>query len=317
MKSLILFVVFKTFLLAWTGCAVAEAVPFTPPEGKVLVIIGQDKGSIDDYVRGTGIVPGGTMVYTSVQEAEGLEAAADHGGGVQHGQYLLDQYPHGVLQVGLWMVDGLQGVVDGKYDNNIDKLGAWIMRARRPVFLRIGYEFDMPLNKYEPLAYIKAFRYIVDRLRKEQVNNVAYVWHSYANLPQHPWEDWYPGDGYVDWFAVSVFGRPNIYMKKFAEMARTHRKGFMIAESTPKGVGVSHGEATWQYWYAPFFRFIEDEKVQVVSYINYNWETKPQFAGQGWGDARIESNEMVKRRWKEEMAQDKYLFKVAGGLRWW
>lgn len=304
-----LFLVFCLVFLAGAGSSFAgdREVRFAPPEGKILLIIGQDKVSIGDYVRAVRTVPGGTMIYTSVQNVEGLETEANVGGGIHHGGYLLDKYPDSVLQIGLWMVDACEGIVKGELDGNIDKLGAWIQQAKRPVFLRIGYEFDLPLNHYEPQVYSQAFRYIVDRFRRSQINNVAYVWHSYANLPQHPWEDWYPGDDYVDWFAVSVFGKPNIYMKKFGELARQHHKGFMIAESTPRGIGTGWGEASWKNWFEPFFQFVSDEKVQVVSYIDFDWESIPMFRGQGWGDARIQANEIVKKRWLGEVLQDKYL----------
>ncbi len=287
-------------------------VPFTPPEGKVLLIVGEDKTSIDDYVHAVGVVPGGTMFYTSIQLADGLGSVADHGAGLQDGQYLLDQYPQSVMQMGLWMVGALDGVVRGDYDRNIDKIGVWIKKAQRPVFLRIGYEFDLPLNKYEPEVYRQAYRHIVDRLRAAQVRNVAYVWHSFSNLPQHPWADWYPGDDYVDWFAVSVFGKPNIYMKKFAEMARQHHKGFMIAEAAPSGSGTVYGEGSWKLWFDPFFQFIANEKVQVVSYIDLHWDVIPWSKGWGWGDSRVQANEIVKKHWMDEVLRDKYLQASSG-----
>lgn len=304
-----LLMVFILLFLTGAGASGAESlkVRFAPPEGKILLIVGQDKISIDDYVHAVGMIPGGTMIYTSVQNVEGLEIAANVGGGIHDGKYLLEQYPESVVQMGLWIVDACEGIVKGEFDGNIDKLGDWIKKAQRPVFLRIGYEFDLPLNHYDPQSYRQAFCYIVERFRKAHVANVAYVWHSYANLPQHSWEDWYPGDDYVDWFAVSVFGKPNIYMKKFAELARRHNKGFMIAESTPKGIGTGYGEASWEHWYKPFFQFISDENVQIVSYIDFDWEAIAMFKGQGWGDARVQANGIVKKRWMGEILQDKYL----------
>ena len=247
------------------------------------------------------------MVYTAVQDAQALESPVDNGGGLQDGQYLLDQYPQSVIQVGLWMVDGLDKTVKGDYDRNIDRIGRWIKKAQRPIFLRIGYEFDLPANHYEPHAYRLAYRYIVDRLRKAGVANAAFVWHSYANLPAYPLEDWYPGDDYVDWFGVSIFGMPNIYMKNFAKMAREHHKGFMIAESAPQGDGSKYGMTSWKLWYGPFFKFIDEEGVQAVCYIDLNWETIPMFKGQGWGDSRVQANEIVKNRWINEIRKEKFL----------
>ena len=301
-------------LICSTGIALASlSGKFAPPDGKVLFIVGQDKNAIRHYVDAVGIVPGGTMVYTSIQDLGGLDQPWDRGGGALDGAYLIHTYPHSVLQIGLWIVDGLDGVAHGQYDGNIDRLGAWIKGTHRPVFLRIGYEFDLPLNHYDPAAYVKAWRHIVDRLRKNGVDNAAFVWHSYAALPPHPWTAWYPGDDYVDWVAVSFFGQPNVYMMKLAELARQHGKPFMIAESTPKGLGTKYGEASWKNWFQGFFRFIADQNVKAVCYINWDWETVPDFRGQGWGDTRVEANAYVKQAWIREITKGAYL-QASGNL---
>ena len=64
------------------------------------------------------------------------------------------------------------------------------------VYLRVGYEFDSPENNYQPLPYVTAYRKIVNDLRMLGVGNVAYVWHSYSQVPQSGWEhsNWYPGN---------------------------------------------------------------------------------------------------------------------------
>jgi hypothetical protein len=296
MKPFSLFCLSVALLFSWAGDCRA----------KVLFFIGEDKPSIDHYVKATGLIPAGTMVYTAIQDPGSLQGPVDNGGGIQDGQYLLDKYPHSAIQVGLWMNGALDDIPKGKYDQNIDTIGDWIKKANRPVYLRIGYEFDLPANDYEPRAYREAFRYIVRRLRKENVRNAYYVWHSYANLGTHPWKEWYPGDDYVDWFAISVFERPNIYMKKFAEMARQHHKELMIAESTPQGYGMVYGKNFWKLWFEPFFQFINDEKVRIVCYIDYDWESILMFKGQGWKDARVQSNEYVKTKWMQEIQKDKY-----------
>ena len=305
MKRLILAFIVAAFL---PGTAFASGSgKFVPPDGKVLFIVGQDKYAIKHYVKTVGIVPAGTMVYTSIQKVNGLDEEYNRGGGALYGRHLLDAYPQSVLQIGLWMVGGLEATSDGAYDLNIDRLGEWIKKARRPVYLRIGYEFDLPLNEYEPGAYVKAWRHLVDRLRKNGVDNVAFVWHSYGSLPQHPWIDWYPGDDYVDWVAVSFFGQPNIYMTKLVEFARQHQKPFMIAESTPKGMSTKFGEAAWKNWFAGFFKFIEQYDVKAACYINGDWELASDFRGQGWGDTRVEANAVVKQLWIRKITQDKYL----------
>ena len=123
------------------------------------------------------------MVYTGVHDF----------GNVADFDYLLRKYPRCAFQVGLYMVGSLDRVIGGECDDNIRRLGEWIKSSRRPVYLRVGYEFDFPANKYEPGKYVKAFRHVHDKLDDQGVSNVAYVWHSFAAGSARI-EDWYPGD---------------------------------------------------------------------------------------------------------------------------
>jgi hypothetical protein len=280
---------------------------FVPPDGKVLVMIGQDRSSIDRYTRAVKQAPAGVMFYTSINDPAELKGPVDRGGGLQDPGYLLKRYPHSALQIGLWMVGSLEAVARGEYDANIDELGEWIRRAARPVFLRIGYEFDFPQNRYEPAEYVAAFRHVVDRLRKNGVGNAAFVWHSFSGLPRYPVMDWYPGDDYVDWFGVSFFLQPDGNMKNMIALAREHRKPVMVAEATPFRVTTRYGEVSWKTWFEKFFKFVSDNNIEAISYINWDWEDIPQFRGQGWGDARIEGNAALKDRWVAEISGKKYL----------
>ncbi len=282
---------------------------FVPPEGKVLMIIGQDLNTIDQYVKDTGAVPSGVMLYTSIQELEGLTTSEDRGGGLQHAQKLATTYPDSVLQIGLYMVGVLQQVADGVYDENIVKLADWIKRAERPVYLRIGYEFDLPDNHYDPALFVAAYRHIVDKFKALGVDNVNYVWHSYSFLRvDHPFMGWYPGDDDVDWFGISFFEAYNFgNMERIAKFAQEHGKPLMIAEASPFYSGTTQGEKSWNMWFRHLFRFIEKNNVKIVSYINCDWDDLSMFAAKKYGDARIQSSLAVYQRWIEEIKKDQYL----------
>ncbi len=45
---------------------------FVPPDGTCLLIIGQNKASIDDHVNKLKVRPAGEMLYTSLVHLEGL-----------------------------------------------------------------------------------------------------------------------------------------------------------------------------------------------------------------------------------------------------
>ncbi|MBL7068594.1 MAG: hypothetical protein ISS34_01875 [Candidatus Omnitrophica bacterium] len=290
--------------------AAAQEGKFMPPEGKVLFFVGQDIDTIDAYIGSTGITPAGLMAYTSIQRMEGISEPVDDGAGIHHLEYLVKKYPDTVIQIGLYMVGALDGVLEGHGDQSIDFLGKWMKEFGRPVYLRIGYEFDYPGNGYESGRYKEAYRYIVDRLRKNGIENVAYVWHSYAFKTERPVMDWYPGDEYVDWFGISFFGRRNKYMDYMAELARERNKPLMIAESAPHGIGTADAGA-WAGWFQEFFDFISERKVKAVCYINANWDGQKMWREEGWGDSRIQANEAIKRQWLREIKKEKYLHSSA------
>ncbi len=215
-------------------------------------------------------------------------------------------YPNSVLQIGLYLVKALPAIVDGKHDDNIDKLGDWIKQANRPIYLRVGYEFDLPENDYAPDLYVKAFRRIRDRLDRRGVLNVAYVWHSYAAQQTQKAATWYPGDAYVDWVAVSYFSpKQQPYPDLIAQFAREHGKPLMIAEATPRGIGTGRGAESWEGWFVPCFLFMARNGVKAFCYIDCDWDASPRW--QGWGDTRIAANEVVKKAWLKEIGAKRYL----------
>jgi hypothetical protein len=285
---------------------------FVPPAGQVLLIVGQDVENVRSYLKAVGVTPGGLAAYTSV-DAEGLTEPADNGGGVQHAAQLLESHPNAALQLALYMVDSCEKVINGDLDAQLDRIGFFISAARRPVYLRIGYEFDLPENGYRPDEYGRAFRYIVDRFQRNGVENVAYVWHSYAGSLNRPFEDWYPGDGYVDWFAVSYFDQPKQAAEAFADLAKKHGKPLMIAEAAPWKMPTNVDGRAWKNWFVPMLDYVRRHDVRAITYINCDWDQIPLFESMGWGDTRVQSNAGVLAEWKRETAKDTYL-KAGPGL---
>ncbi len=278
---------------------------FRPPEGRTWLFIGQNKESIDAYAKALDEGFSGVMLYTSIQELSGLDSPADHGAGVHHGAYLLKKYPEAALQIGLYMVDALDAINRGEYDDHIVKLARWVGSTGRPVFLRIGYEFDFSENRYDPRQYQNAFRRIVDKFRSLKIENAVFVWHS--ALPPSRKSDmmaWYPGDEYVDWFAVSFFTvnqfRP---AEEFALLARQRGKPFMIAEATPFAAMSVRSKIDWL---KKFFRLIETTDAQAACYINTDWDSQPMFKGQGWGDSRLERSAELKEFWLSEIRKARF-----------
>jgi hypothetical protein len=310
---------------------------FEPAKGKTILFIGQTKGEIEDYAIHAGLgAPPGYMVYTGLEKLEGLSEPYVGKGcaeaGVQDLTGLSQEFPGSAAQIGLYVVGELPAIDRGELDGQIRKLAGRLRELRRPVFLRVGYEFDGPWNAYHPEEYRHAFRRIVSIFRGEkiggervqQVDNVAFVWHSGAwkTYGNFPFSAWYPGDRYVDWVGISWFGLKSEDANKTAEdaragvlsFARKHHKPLMIAESTPRRYFSPDHPDSWDRWYAPIFHWIEQNRIEGFSYINQDWTAQQMWGNpdckseMDWGESRIQvERSTVLPLWRQQIATSRFL----------
>ncbi|MEW6365856.1 MAG: glycosyl hydrolase [Acidobacteriota bacterium] len=124
----------------------------------------------------------------------------------------------------------LERILQGKFDKN---LRAWGRAARdfgTPLLVEYGTEVNgewFPWNgkwngggktgaygdpKYPdgPERFRDAYRHIIDVVRRQGATNITWVFHVNGDdWPQTRWnrfENYYPGDSYVDWLGVSAYG---------------------------------------------------------------------------------------------------------------
>lgn len=237
--------------------------------------------------------------------------------GYQNHQTLVDRYPDTVLQIGLWMAgnwDVLVRARKGEFNPVIRRFSAWAKTIDRPLYLRIGYEFDGKHNQMEPDDYVKAYRRIAGIIRSEGADNVALVWHSYAapTYKDYPLAAWYPGDDYVDWAGISLFS--HMYSPDLSKeandvfnFAKAHKKPVMVAEASPvNGIDENNTDA-WDTWFVNFLSLTYRKNVKAISYINANWPSYPGFASLEWQDVRLQNNQQVVGAWFKETGKDRYL----------
>ena len=168
---------------------ILASVPCTPAKGKTALLIGQDYKSIVEYTKSMER-PLGYMTYTAISlnssaSLAGLKFPVDYGSGIEWARGLLE-FPSGTsLQIGLYLVNTCGYIATGLLDGYIDELGMFLRRyPEHSIYLRIGYEFDSEENHYSTVDYIGAFRRIVKRFEKLQVNNTAFVWHASGFKPR-------------------------------------------------------------------------------------------------------------------------------------
>ncbi len=298
---------------------------FVPPDGTFLLIGGQDKVNIAEIPGAWGVRPAGYASYFAVSSSNSIWSDETNGGdpaNIQNSKWIADTHPHAVLQMAMWMVGYAKGwgnysenAVNGVFDDSFESFCLFAKTVKRPIFLRIGYEFDGRHNMLEPEEYVAAYRYIVDFIRSRGVSNVAFVWHSYISTPYEKWNvtNWYPGDDYVDWFGMSVFrdhvfyGRYSRFLDPFVDFARARKKPVMIAESCPSGGISKKGYETWNRWFVPYFDYIHRKNIKAFSYINCDWDLVEQFKNDHWRNTRIQDYPPVLVQWTNEIHKDKYL----------
>ena len=61
-----------------------------------------------------------------------------------------------------------------------------------------------------PARYVAVYRHIVDLMRAEGADNLQWVWHvNWLDEPEKSWnrfENYFPGENYCDWVALSAYG---------------------------------------------------------------------------------------------------------------
>ena len=117
-------------------------------------------------------------------------------------------------------VFSLDQINSGRFD---DDLRAWARSAKEfgtPILMEWGTEpngkwfsWNGTWNggaKIGPSKYISAYCHIVDLMRNEGADNLQWVWHvNWFDEPEQKWnafENYFPGENYCDWVALSVYG---------------------------------------------------------------------------------------------------------------
>lgn len=166
----------------------------------------------------------------------------------------------------------LDSILSGGHDDLIRSFAQGLAAWKHPVFIRWGHEMNLyeyswsgTCNGGDQAAvdkYIAAYRHIHDIFKAMGANNAIWVWSPYwVSSPSDAWNsynNYYPGDGYVDWICLIGynFGADSPYTAyrwlTFTDMfdaplrdmaARHPSKPVMLEFSSDTGTGGD--KATW------------------------------------------------------------------------
>jgi len=141
----------------------------------------------------------------------------------------------------------MQNIIDGKYDNQLTQWAIDASNANTPLLVEFGTEVNgnwFPWNAQYNGAettteygnpqlfdgaerFRDAYRHIIDIFNMNSGNNITWFFHINAyNEPETEWnkfENYYPGDEYIDWLGVSIYGpqESNEEYQEFEEFAIT------------------------------------------------------------------------------------------------
>ena len=159
----------------------------------------------------------------------------------------------------------LDNILNGKFDTYIRTWARAARDTKTPLLVAWGLEmngtwfpwsgpcqggtetrvFGNPQKPDGPERYVAAYHRVVDLVRAEGASNIAWVFHvQNYSWPVAEWNTmarYYPGDHYVDWLGVSVYGKQTdrwdwltfdtVMRKPYAELAKLNAtKPIMLAE---------------------------------------------------------------------------------------
>ena len=182
----------------------------------------------------------------------------------------------------------LKSILQGNYDDLLQKFYAAIPENGPMVYLRFAHEMEIPVDRYswqkqDPMLYIRAFRYFME-FPGSGKENIKKVWSPAGDRGSI---DWWPGSDIVDYISISIYGLPDknitdhTKQESFGEIYRRKHsrldlfgKPFLIAE-----FGVKGDEEYQKQWLIHAADVINKNKeIFGVSYFNQ------QDVPKAWGE---------------------------------
>ena len=237
----------------------------------------------------------------------------------------------------------LQNIIDGHFDTELKK---WAQNAKEdniPLLIDFGVEVNggwFPWNGLYngggttdaygdvdypdgPERFKDAYRHIVRLFRDEGVRHVTWFFHvsMHTTEPADTWNEpkmYYPGDAYVDWIGVSIYGElyPTLnYWDTFDEVLQNndaYKKVLEISQNRPFAIlelGVTDGsdDGSKKEWIEGAFSSIKAKRFidfKAVNYWHENWDNNGSLTL-----LKIDSSPEVLETFQKEIADPVFISK--------
>ena len=206
----------------------------------------------------------------------------------------------------------LRLIANGTWDEYFKQSALAIKQFGGPVFISIDHEMNgtwYPYSEAYPGSqttaedYVAAWKRIVDIFNRNGATNVAWVWSP--NVPDVggvPYQDYYPGDDYVDWIGVSLYSGNDPRAMDTIYNQFSARKPFFITEwaTAPEKNKYNARFPGEVEWVKDFFQTLNENypRVKAISWFNWNKDD---------GDYRLQRVPAQARAYAQDVAAPRYL----------
>lgn len=200
----------------------------------------------------------------------------------------------------------MQKILNGDFDLSLIQWGIDAKNANIPLIVEFGTEVNgdwFPWNgrwnggsittEYGdpnvpdgPERFRNAYRHIIDIFRAQDVQNITWVYH--INAGSDPAEHWnsmaayYPGDDYIDWIGVSVYGPqiPGDDWQSFTDIldgaypeltAISDTKPLAVLEFGVVEQGIAENKAQWIRDALQAIKSNRYPRIKAISYWHSKW----------------------------------------------
>ena len=227
-------------------------------------------------------------------------------------------------------VYGLDKIADGRFDDDIRQWAKDARKYGKPILAEFAPEMNGSWFPWSGMfngkkdgaeLYIEAHRHIVELMRDEKAFNITWMFHVNAvSEPNKNWnkmKEYYPGDDYIDWIGMSVYGsqKPGwewtsfltVFQSAYWQMEKiSSTKPLAISEF---GVVEDPNSGNKPEWIKEAFETILSGMYPRIKAISY-WHSSFDNPDGSISNMRIDSSPEVLKVYKDYISMDKFKAKA-------
>jgi len=233
----------------------------------------------------------------------------------------------------------LENIIRGEFD---EELIQWALEAKEdniPLLIDFAVEpngdwfpwsgvlnggsqtdkYGFPDAPNGPERYKHAYRHIIDVFKQVGTSNITWFFHpDIYSLPDEEWnapKNYYPGDDYIDWIGISLYGPQNTgedYWDSFSQILNERASTILeISDTKPFallefGVTDHHPLGSKSEWLEDAFQTILNEspiKFKAINYWHENWEEEDE----SQASIRIDSSNESLKTFQNLVQNEKFI----------